>query len=72
MFLQNSQCENGFGRMPYVCCTEDTGYTNTQQPTPTTRPVTPSVPSTPGDGKGLQLPSPPCQIPYSLALNVVV
>lgn len=25
-FLKNSQCTNGFGRPPHVCCTPDTGY----------------------------------------------
>ncbi|KAL5284332.1 CLIPB9.2 family protein [Megaselia abdita] len=28
-FLKDSQCTNGFGRPPFVCCTPDTGYRRT-------------------------------------------
>lgn len=58
-FLQMSQCDNGFGRTPHVCCTEDTGFTTTTSQTTTERTDTRPVPSTPGDGSGLVLPSPP-------------
>ncbi|KAH8359340.1 hypothetical protein KR093_006079, partial [Drosophila rubida] len=33
MFLRDSQCDNGFGRQPYVCCTRDKGYTQLTTPT---------------------------------------
>ncbi|EDV93353.1 GH18317 [Drosophila grimshawi] len=32
-FLQNSQCLNGFGRQPYVCCTRDTNFADMQRTT---------------------------------------
>ncbi|XP_030373705.1 serine protease 7 [Scaptodrosophila lebanonensis] len=65
-FLLESQCSNGFGRQPYVCCTADQSYagristpppvTPTQTaPTQAPRPTT----LTRGNGLGNVLPSPP-------------
>ncbi|KAH8394506.1 hypothetical protein KR215_001932 [Drosophila sulfurigaster] len=75
MFLRDSQCENGFGRQPYVCCTRDKNYASvaTTTPTPATTTTTartviqPSPTSANGDrGKGESLlPRPPACGPNS-------
>lgn len=71
-FLQESQCERGYGRPPYVCCTSDKGYTTTPTITqrtttttsrPLTRVTTPrtwlSASPSPSNGLGNVLPQPP-------------
>ncbi|XP_060648956.1 serine protease 7 [Drosophila nasuta] len=75
MFLRDSQCENGFGRKPYVCCTRDKNYASvaTTTPTPATTTTTartviqPSPTSANGDrGQGESLlPRPPACGPNS-------
>ncbi|XP_018796326.1 PREDICTED: serine protease easter [Bactrocera latifrons] len=72
-FLQKSQCVNGYGRSPYVCCTPDKGYDSSddgENPTSTTTTTTrrPSTvnPPTPSNGKGNVLPVPPECGPTSL------
>lgn len=63
-FLRESQCDNGFGRMPYVCCTQDKNYLGRTTTTTTTRPTdtTPRRPTIPqpttlngGNGQGESL-----------------
>ncbi|XP_034487203.1 serine protease 7 [Drosophila innubila] len=34
-FLRESQCDNGFGRKPFVCCTQDKNYVGLPTATPT-------------------------------------
>ncbi|KAI9580744.1 serine protease 7 [Glossina fuscipes] len=71
-FLQESQCERGYGRPPHVCCTSDKGYTTTPTVTqrtttttsrPVTRVTTPrtwlSASPSPSNGLGNVLPVPP-------------
>ncbi|XP_067638576.1 serine protease 7 [Eurosta solidaginis] len=67
-FLQKSQCVNGYGQPPYVCCTPDKGFvistttarttTATAGTTNTRRPTNVNPPS-PSNGKGNVLPVPP-------------
>uniref|UniRef100_W8BLL3 CLIP domain-containing serine protease n=1 Tax=Ceratitis capitata TaxID=7213 RepID=W8BLL3_CERCA len=73
-FLQKSQCVNGYGQSPYVCCTPDKGFasnptpvrTTTTTPTTTTRRPVPFRPPSPGNGNGNVLPVPPECGPTSL------
>lgn len=67
-FVQSSQCQNGFGRAPWVCCTEDKGYTNSGGATTTTTTKAPisTTPTRrniinpgPSNGNGNVLPEPP-------------
>ncbi|XP_030559163.1 serine protease 7 [Drosophila novamexicana] len=46
LFLRDSQCENGFGRRPFVCCTPDTNYANRQTTTGRTVEVTTTTTTT--------------------------
>ncbi|XP_036341608.1 serine protease 7-like [Rhagoletis pomonella] len=73
-FLQKSQCTNGYGQPPYVCCTPDKGFTasnsgsttSSTTTTPTTsRPSTVNPPA-PSNGRGNVLPVPPACGPNSL------
>lgn len=73
-FLQKSQCVNGYGRSPYVCCTPDKGYVSSnddQNPTlittTTTRRPSTVNPPTPSNGRGNVLPVPPECGPTSLS-----
>ncbi|XP_030239548.1 serine protease 7 isoform X2 [Drosophila navojoa] len=71
-FLRQSQCENGFGRLPYVCCTRDTNFltatttstTTTSSPievtTTTTRRPIPIINPSPGQGGNLLPRAPAC------------
>ncbi|XP_054725162.1 serine protease 7 [Anastrepha obliqua] len=73
-FLQKSQCTNGYGQSPYVCCTPDKGFTSSNDgsnPMPVTSTTTtrrPSIvkPPSPSNGKGNVLPVPPACGPNSL------
>lgn len=60
-FLRESQCTDGAGRRPHVCCTEDTNYITRTTPTPAPTPSTNS-----GSGANL-LPREPACGPNSLA-----
>lgn len=77
VFLQKSQCVNGYGRSPHVCCTPDKGYVSpndNQNPTTvdttitttTTRRPTTVYPPSPSNGGGNVLPVPPECGPTSL------
>ncbi|XP_065357920.1 serine protease 7 [Calliphora vicina] len=63
-FLRESQCTNGHGNPPYVCCTADKNYAQTpttsativEQTTPTTTLIKDAAPS---NGMGNVLPQPP-------------
>lgn len=62
-FLRESQCEDGYGNPPYVCCTADKTYSQTR-PTPTVlQPVTTqraiTKEASPSNGMGNVLPEPP-------------
>lgn len=71
MFIKNSECFNGYGRAPYVCCTPDIDYTTTtatdrNNPTPSQQPTQPTNVISPSNGKGNVLPVPPDCGPLSL------
>ncbi|XP_017081795.1 serine protease 7 [Drosophila eugracilis] len=72
-FLRNSQCTNGVGRQPHVCCTNDRSY-GPQDTTSTAPPVTPANPGQQGQegqqGQGNLLPSPPKCGPHSFSNKV--
>ena len=71
LFIQNSQCSNGYGRAPYVCCTPDKDYKSGAVGTTTTTTVSPvarnTLPATPSNGMGNVLPQPPACGRNSLA-----
>ncbi|KAL7729105.1 hypothetical protein ACLKA6_019926 [Drosophila palustris] len=58
-FLRDSQCNNGFGRMPYVCCTPDKNYADSTATTTTTTTTTTKRPQPTtfngGNGEGESL-----------------
>lgn len=55
-FVRESQCDNGFGRMPFVCCTQDKNYARLSTTTTTTTTRRPQpIPSNEGNGQGESL-----------------
>ncbi|KAH8304946.1 hypothetical protein KR018_011657, partial [Drosophila ironensis] len=58
MFIRDSQCRNGVGRAPHVCCTNDRKF-GSQDTTPA------PVPNNGQQGQGNLLPSPPRCGPHS-------
>ncbi|XP_034663024.1 serine protease 7 [Drosophila subobscura] len=72
-FLKNSQCYNGFGRQPHVCCTNDRAFGS--EDTTTQRAVVMSSRPTEssgqqGSGNGNLLPVPPKCGPHSFSDKV--
>ncbi|EDW55257.1 serine protease 7 [Drosophila sechellia] len=72
-FLRNSQCLNGVGRQPYVCCTSDRSF-GSQESTSAAPPPTTTSSSSQGQdgqtGRGNLLPLPPKCGPHSFSNKV--
>ncbi|XP_043652928.1 serine protease 7 [Drosophila teissieri] len=72
-FLRNSQCLNGVGRQPYVCCTSDRSF-GSQETTSGAPPPTSTSSSPRGQegqpSQGSVLPSPPKCGPHSFSNKV--
>lgn len=60
-FLRESQCVDGHGNPPHVCCTADRIYTQAPTTSATIVEATPSQPRniSPSNGRGNVLPEPP-------------
>ncbi|XP_044252224.1 serine protease 7 [Drosophila takahashii] len=73
VFLRNSQCSDGVGRLPFVCCPIDRSF-EPQETTSAAPPVTPTSSSQQGQqgqqGQGNLLPSPPKCGPHSFSNKV--
>ncbi|XP_037951152.1 serine protease 7 [Teleopsis dalmanni] len=73
-FLQESQCQNGYGRPPFVCCTPDIDF-NRPVTTTTTTPISVTTTTqrtviTRGNGRGNILPVPNECGPNTLAKKI--
>ncbi|XP_033166581.1 serine protease 7 [Drosophila mauritiana] len=72
-FLRNSQCLDGVGRQPYVCCTSDRSFGSQESTSAAPPPTTISSSSQGQDGqagRGNLLPSPPKCGPHSFSNKV--